>query len=100
MGKNLGDDLAEGKATLPLIHAMQHGDSATRAMLRAAIEQGDTNALPQVMDAIDACGSLDYSRARAQEYAVDAEAALAGFADNEHVAAMRGLARYAVSRDH
>ncbi len=100
MGKNLGDDLAEGKATLPLIHAMQAGDSATRAMLRAAIEQGDTNALPQVMAAINACGSLDYCRTRAQGYAHDAEAALAGLVDNEYVAALRGLARYAVTRDH
>ena len=100
MGKNLGDDLAEGKATLPLIHAMQQGDSATRAMLRGAIKQGDTNALPQVMAAISACASLDYSRARAQGYALDAETALAGLADNEYLAALRGLARYAVSRDH
>ncbi len=100
LGKNLGDDLAEGKATLPLIHAMRHSDAATRAVLREAVEQGDTDALPQVLAAIEACGSLDYSRERARHYARDAEAALAGLADNDFVAALRGLAHYSVSRDH
>ena len=100
LGKNLGDDLAEGKATLPLIHAMQHSDAATQAVLRAAIQQGDTGALPQVMAAIHACGSLDYSRDCALRHARDAEAALSGLSDNDHVAALRGLAHYSVSRDH
>ena len=100
LGKNLGDDLAEGKATLPLIHAMRHSDDATRALLRDAIEQGDADALPQVLAAIEACGSLDYRRARARDYARDAEAALDGLDGNAFVAALRGLAQYSVSRDH
>jgi octaprenyl-diphosphate synthase len=100
LGKNLGDDLAEGKATLPLIHAIAHSDDATRALLRAAIEQGDTGALPQVLAAIHATGGLDYSRRRASEYAQAAERALDGMEDNDYTAALRGLARYAVSRDH
>jgi octaprenyl-diphosphate synthase len=100
LGKNLGDDLAEGKATLPVIHAMQHSDDAVRAALRHAIETGDAEALPEVLAAIHACGSLDYSRARAQQHASDAESALSVLDDNEHVAALRGLARYAISRDH
>jgi len=100
LGKNLGDDLAEGKATLPVIHAMQHSNDAVRAVLRHAIETGDAAALPDVLAAIHACGSLDYSRALAQHHAFDAEAALSGLPDNDHVAALRGLARYAVSRDH
>ncbi|RZA13966.1 MAG: octaprenyl-diphosphate synthase, partial [Lysobacteraceae bacterium] len=56
MGKNLGDDLAEGKATLPLIHAMQQSNAATRAVLRAAIEHGDTSAMPQASIAASTCG--------------------------------------------
>ena len=100
LGKNLGDDLAEGKATLPLIHAMQHSDAATQGLLRAAIQQGDADAMPDVLAAIHACGSLDYSRDRALEYARDADAALSGLADNDFVAALRGLAHYAISRDH
>ncbi|MEO5963777.1 MAG: polyprenyl synthetase family protein, partial [Thermomonas sp.] len=100
LGKNLGDDLAEGKATLPLIHAMQHSDAEVKAVLRHAIEHGDSEAMPQVLAAIEACGSLAYSRACAQQHASDAEAALSGLIDNDYVAALRGLASYAVSRDH
>ena len=100
LGKNLGDDLAEGKATLPLIHAMAHADVATRDVLRAAIEHGEVDAMPQVVAAIRATGGLEYSRARAADFARAAEAALDGLADNPAVDALRGLARYAVSRDH
>lgn len=100
MGKNLGDDLAEGKMTLPLIHAMAHSDAATRAELRRIVEHGDIDGMPAVQAAITACGSLDYSRARAMAYAQAAEDALAGLPENAHVAALCGLARYSVSRDH
>jgi len=100
LGKNLGDDLAEGKATLPLIHAIAHSDDATRARLRAAVEHGDTDAMPEVLAAIRATGGLDYSRRRAEDYADAADAALEGLDDNDYTAALRGLARYAVSRDH
>ena len=100
LGKNLGDDLAEGKATLPLIHAIRHSESHVRDRLRAAIEHGDTGALPQVLAAIHASGGLAYSRERARAYAVLAERAIADLDDNEYVAALRGLARYAVDRDH
>ena len=100
LGKNLGDDLAEGKATLPLIHAMAHADEAVRGRLRSAIEHGDTDALPDVIAAIQASGGLDYSRSRADGYAQAARAALAGLEDNAYVAALRGLADYAVRRDH
>ncbi len=100
MGKNLGDDLAEGKATLPLIHAIAGSNDATRALLRKAVEQGDTGALPQVLAAIHATDGLGYSRGRAMQYAQAAEAALDGVPDNAHARALRGLARYAVNRDH
>jgi octaprenyl-diphosphate synthase len=100
LGKNLGDDLAEGKATLPLIHAIGHSDAPVRNQLRAAIEHGDTSALPQVLDAIQATGGLEYSRERARGYADLAERALDGLDDNDYLAALRGLARYAVNRDH
>ena len=99
MGKNLGDDLAEGKATLPLIHAIRHSDASTQHRLRSAIEHGDAAALPDVLAAINATGGLEYSRARADEYAVAAEHALDGLSDNHYVAALRGLARYAVRRE-
>jgi octaprenyl-diphosphate synthase len=100
LGKNLGDDLAEGKATLPLIHAIRESDAPVRAQLRAAIEHGDTGALPHVLAAIHASGGLEYSRERARGYADLAERALDGLEDNDSLAALRGLARYAVNRDH
>ena len=100
LGKNLGDDLAEGKATLPLIHAMAHADATTRARLRQIVEHGDATAMPEVLAAIERAGSLDYSRARARTYAAAAEAALDGLPGNDAVAALRGLARYAVERNH
>ena len=100
LGKNLGDDLAEGKATLPLIHAMAHSGEAVRQRLRAIVEAGDAGAMEEVLAAIRACGSLDYCRQRAGEYADAAEEALAGLPANPAVAALRGLARYAVERTY
>ncbi|MBN8212236.1 MAG: polyprenyl synthetase family protein [Xanthomonadales bacterium] len=100
LGKHLGDDLAEGKATLPLIHAIQHSDPGVRERLRAIVEDGDVDAMPEVLAAIDATGGLEYSRRRAETYAAAAEAALDGLDENDAVAALRGLARYAVRRDH
>ena len=103
LGKNLGDDLAEGKATLPLIHAMAHSDDATRAELRRIVETGDSDAMPVVLDAIQRCGSIDYARQQAIRYADRAEAALAvlpgGAApDRRFREALVGLARYAIDR--
>ena len=100
LGKNLGDDLAEGKATLPLIHAMAHADDAVRERLRGIVQEGDASAMPEVLAAIHASGGLEYSRQRAMEYAEAAERALDGLPESEAVAALRGLARYAVERSH
>ena len=57
MGKNLGDDLAEGKMTLPLIHAMAQSDADTRDALRHIVAHGDLDGLPAAQAAITACGS-------------------------------------------
>ncbi|WP_028916294.1 polyprenyl synthetase family protein [Pseudoxanthomonas sp. J35] len=100
MGKNLGDDLAEGKATLPLIHAMDRAAPDVRGRLRAIVQEGDSTAMPEVLAAIHASGSLEYSRQRAMDYAAAAEAALHGLPETPALAALRGLARYAVERTH
>ena len=100
LGKNLGDDLAEGKATLPLIHAIRHSDAATAERLRAIVQEGDAGAMPEVLAAIRATGGLEYSRARAHHYAAMAELALEGLPESDALAALRGLARYAVERGH
>ena len=100
LGKNLGDDLAEGKATLPLIHAIRHSDTGTAERLRAIVQEGDGGAMPEVLAAIRATGGLDYSRERARHYAAMAEQALDGLPESDALAALRGLARYAVERGH
>ena len=100
LGKNLGDDLSEGKATLPLIHAIANCDPATATRLRDIVEQGDGSAMPDVLAAIHASGGLEYSRAMALRHARAAVQALEGIEETEALAALRGLARYAVQRQH
>lgn len=100
LGKNLGDDLAEGKATLPLIHAIAHSAEPVRSRLREIVENGDGAAMPEVLAAIRATGGLEYSQRRAAEYAEAAECALDDLPENDAVAALRGLARYAIERKH
>jgi octaprenyl-diphosphate synthase len=99
LGKNLGDDLAEGKATLPLIHALANTDDATRERMRAAVISGDIEAMPMILQAIRATGGLDYSAAKAREHAKRAEAALRGLPESPWLDALHGLARYAIERD-
>jgi octaprenyl-diphosphate synthase len=95
-GKNLGDDLAEGKATLPLIHALKHGNPAQREAIREAIRRGGLAQLEPVIAAIEATGGLDYTLALAREQCAQALAALAGLPDSPYRAGMAALARFAV----
>jgi len=67
LGKNIGDDLAEGKPTLPLIYAMAHGSAAERHMIREAIETGGTRNLTSIQLAIETSGGLRYTAERARE---------------------------------
>ncbi len=100
LGKNLGDDLAEGKATLPLIHAMAHSAPSVQARLRQVVLDGDARGFGEAMAAIERCGSLDYSRALAQRHADAALLALANLPDSPARAALAGLANYALQRSH
>jgi octaprenyl-diphosphate synthase len=100
LGKNLGDDLAEGKATLPLIHAIGHGSPTQSARLRGIVEHGEAGAFDEVLAAIRDSGGLEHAERRAREYATAAEAALVGLPDSEWLDALRGLARYAVERGY
>ncbi len=99
LGKNLGDDLAEGKATLPVIHALSKAAPDARTRLARIIRDGDTSAMPELLAAMDAAASLDYSRGVAEDYAQAAQAAIANLPDNAWTASLHGLARYAVDRD-
>ncbi|MDM1787504.1 octaprenyl diphosphate synthase [Serratia marcescens] len=100
LGKNTGDDLNEGKPTLPLLHAMHNGDDAQRDMIRGAIEQGNgRHLLEPVLQAMQQCGSLEYTRKRAEEEADKAIAALQVLPASEHRTALEGLAHLAVQCD-
>ena len=99
LGKNLGDDLAEGKATLPLIHAMAKASPERRERLAQIVSACDTSAMDEVLAAIQDSGGLEYSHRMADGYAREAEAALEALPRNEWTDAMRGLARYAIDRE-
>lgn len=99
IGKNVGDDLREGKPTLPLIHVLRHGDPAQREQVRDAIRQGCTSDFGGIMAAIGSTGALDYARSRARQEAAAGCAAIACFPDGEHRRTLLAIAAHAIDRD-
>lgn len=100
MGKNLGDDLAEGKPTLPLIHVMREGNTEQVALVRHAIENGGADQIEAITAAIKATGALEYTAAKAQQETEAAIKALDGLADSPYKQAMIDLAEFTTSRNH
>ena len=100
LGKNIGDDLAEGKTTLPMILAMADADADTAAMLRHAIEHADASALPDITRAIRNGNALARTEAIANAYANRAITALADLPSSPQRDALAALARYALARDN
>ena len=98
LGKNIGDDLAEGKPTLPLIHAMRHGTSEEVRIIREAIEQGGLERIDIVTRTIESTGALDYTACLADEQAEQAIANLALLPQSPAKDALISLARFAVNR--
>lgn len=98
LGKNLGDDLAEGKATLPLIYAMEKGSERERRMIRSAIESGGLLRLDEIRSIIEKTGALAYTTARAAEAAEVAIDALANVPGSEYKDALIAIAEFAVKR--
>ena len=100
LGKNVGDDLSEGKPTLPLLHAMRHGNAQQAAMIREAVEQGNgRHLLDPVLETMRQCGSLEWTRSRAEEEADKAIAALQALPESPWRSALEALAHMAVQRD-
>ncbi len=97
-GKHLGDDLAEGKPTLPLIHAMQHGSGEQAAVVRSAIEQGDVGKFAEVLTIIRDTGALEFTRQQALREAEAACAAIAPLADSKYKQCLLELAHFAATR--
>ncbi len=98
LGKNLGDDLAEGKATLPLIYAMQKGSAADNQMIRNAILEGGLEHLAEIQSVIEKTGALQYTAARAQDAADMAIEALSGVPDSDYKQALIAIADFSVQR--
>ncbi|MEY4358050.1 MAG: octaprenyl-diphosphate synthase [Pseudomonadota bacterium] len=98
-GKNLGDDLAEGKPTLPLIHALrQTPDGEARRLIRDAIENGGLAQLESIVAAIESTGALEYTRRLAQDEADKALMALQALPETPYKQGLTTLARFAVER--
>ena len=98
MGKNVGDDLAEGKPTLPLIHVMNTGTPEQAALVRGAIESGGLDRLDAVLVAIESTGALEYTRKVAQKEADLSLSALAFLPESEYKQALTSLAQYSIDR--
>ncbi len=98
MGKNVGDDLAEGKPTLPLIRAMEVGTDAQKATIRSAIEQGGLEQIDAVTEAINATDAIAYTARIAQREADRAKAALAGVPPSPYRDALISLVDLSVKR--
>ncbi len=99
-GKHLGDDLAEGKPTLPLIHVMQKGTPDQAACVRRAIEEGGRDDFPAVLQAIRDSGALEHARQQAAREAEAARQALACVRDSNYREALLQLTFFAVERNH
>ncbi|HUQ51165.1 MAG TPA: octaprenyl diphosphate synthase [Gammaproteobacteria bacterium] len=98
LGKNIGDDLAEGKPTLPLIYAMAHGSAAERHMIREAVETGGTRNLTSIQLAIETSGGLRYTAERARAEVELAIGALAPLPQSKFRDGLIDLAQFAVQR--
>jgi len=98
IGKNIGDDLVEGKPTLPLLRAMDVGTLQQRELLRQAIEKGGIEQIEEVMAVIESTDAIEYTAAAAQREAEKAKASLSPFPDSPYRRALSALADFSVSR--
>ena len=98
LGKNVGDDLAEGKPTLPLIYALDNGNPEQKAMIRKAIEQSSAENFNSIHQAIVETGALQYTLDQAQAQAEQAKQAIHELPDNQYRQALMFLADYSVER--
>lgn len=98
LGKNVGDDLAEGKPTLPLIYTMANGTAKQAALVRNAIIQRSAESLHEIVAAIESCGALDHTLDRAHQEAALASKRLSFLPEGKYKTALRQLADFAVAR--
>ncbi len=100
MGKSVGDDLREGKATLPLIAAMQRGNAEEAAVIKLAIETGDLSMLEQIVTIVKSTGALDIARSAARQEALRAIGATQRLPAGPHTECLIQLASQLLERNH
>jgi len=100
IGKNIGDDLAEGKPTLPLIYAMQHGNDTQRQVIRQAIEHGERDRIDDIITIINETGAINYTSQAALKEAEQAKSALAPLPESIYKEALSSLADFSVERHY
>lgn len=100
IGKNVGDDLAEGKPTLPLLFAMKHGTAEESAVIRKAIQEGDASNFQQILEIVQRTGALDHAHRQAEAESSLAQAALTALPSSQHKEALLELSAFAVTRGY
>ncbi|WP_181017627.1 octaprenyl diphosphate synthase [Zemynaea arenosa] len=100
IGKNVGDDLREGKPTLPLIYLMEYGTPEQRELVRTCIENGDEQHFDAILSAITSSGALDYTRREAEQQAARARASIEDLPPGKFKDALIQLCKFAVDRNH
>lgn len=100
LGKNIGDDLADGKATLPLIHALQHGSEQQKDQIRKSLTEGSLAHLPEILIAIEESNAIAFTRKIAAEEVDKALSCLVILPDSDYKKALTDLAHFAMARDH
>ena len=100
LGKNIGDDLAEGKPTLPLLYALWHSSDEQAALIRSAIKQGSLECMDQICAAIAATGAIQHIRECARREAETAMQHLEGLPQSEYLDALFMLTRFATERNY
>lgn len=100
IGKNVGDDLREGKPTLPLIYLMENGTAEQKVLVRSCIENGDEQHFDEILAAITSSGALDYTRREAEKAAQRAATAIADLPNSQFKDSLLQLSTFAVDRNH
>ena len=100
IGKNIGDDLADGQPTLPLIHAMRAGGPETARTVREALRTGDVAQLPELIEAVESAGGIEYTVTIARGYVQYAREALRDVPDNRFREALVSFAEFVIERTY
>ncbi len=100
IGKNIGDDLADGKATLPLLHVLKHGSEEQQRYVKESLQQGTLQYLPEILDALASTKAIEHTRRIAADEVALALLSLQVLPNSVYKDALADLARYAIERDH